>query len=70
MISPYMEAQAQRGIIDTSQLQGSTAAVARWGGVYRPWAGGGLEAREAGAGIKQAASSNVWSSCGNPCIEW
>lgn len=34
-IPPYMEANIQRGIIDTSQLQSPTAAVAQWGDVLK-----------------------------------
>lgn len=33
MIPPYMETNIQQGIIDTSQLHGSTAKVAQWRGV-------------------------------------
>lgn len=34
-IPPYMEANVQRGIIDTSQLQSPTTAVAQWGDVLK-----------------------------------
>lgn len=34
-IPPYMEANIQRGIIDTSQLQSPTTAVAQWGDVLK-----------------------------------
>lgn len=62
VIPPFMEANAQQGIIYTSQLQSSATTVAQWGG------GGGhrlsLKARELGCDMNMA-SSNAWSSCWN-----
>lgn len=39
-LPPYMEADIQRGIIDTSQLQTSASAAARWGGCVKKMAVG------------------------------